>query len=149
MHVCPLLPGGGQKRWNLRASIRYIRVIGGPPGEEVLLVGLRNGEALYIYVHQELPLRIMQHPVGIICLDVSAERGKLAIVDEEKHLCVYDLATKRSVYSQQGCTSVAWNLSTEDLLAITGRNSLTVKAGKAYALSWQDRRREKVSQISA
>ena len=106
-----------------------MRVVGGAPGAEVLLAGLRNGEAVYVYVHQELPLPLLQHPVGIICVDVSAERGKLAIIDETKELCVYDLASKRRMYSHQGCTSAAWNLSADDLLAVSGRNALTIRAG--------------------
>ncbi|KAL8449041.1 hypothetical protein Emed_003393 [Eimeria media] len=108
--------GGAHKAWTFRASIRYIRVIGGPPGEEVLLVGLRNGEALYVYVHQELPVPLLQHS--------AAKRDKLVVVDETKELCVYDLDTKTTLYSQQGCTSAAWNVYADDLLAISGGNEM-------------------------
>ncbi|KAL8435801.1 hypothetical protein ACSSS7_002178 [Eimeria intestinalis] len=79
--------GSVQKGWTLRASIRYIRVVGGPPGEEVLLMGLRSGEALYLYVHQELPVPLLQHSAGLICVDISAKRDKLVVVDEAKELC--------------------------------------------------------------
>ncbi|KAL8275962.1 hypothetical protein Esti_000078 [Eimeria stiedai] len=127
--------GAAQKTWTLRASIRYIRVVGGPPGEEVLLVGLRSGEALYVYVHQELPVPLLQHSAGLICVDISAKRDRLVVVDEAKDLCVYDLKTKCKLYSQQGCTSAAWNLFADDLLAISGRNALTLKAGKPPLLS--------------
>ncbi|KAL8448241.1 hypothetical protein Emag_004009 [Eimeria magna] len=96
---------GAHKAWTLRASIRYIRVIGGPPGEEALLVGLRSGEALYVYVHQELPVPLLQHSAGLICVDISAKRDKLVVVDEAKDLCVYCLDTKTTLYSQQGCTA--------------------------------------------
>lgn len=105
-------------------------MLGGPPGAETLLVGLKNGEALYVFAHQGLPLPLLQHRVGIVCMDVSAERNRLAIVDEEKELYIYDLRSKKSVYSQQDCTSVAYHLSVDDLLAFTGRKTLFIKAGK-------------------
>lgn len=126
-----LIPSGkAQRQWTLRASVRYIRVLGGPPGAEALLVGLRNGEALYVYVHQELPVPLLQHRIGIVCMDVSAERNSLAIIDEEKELNIYNLPSKCRSYSQQECTSVAWHASMDDLLAVTGTRTLFIKAGK-------------------
>ncbi|KAL8427605.1 hypothetical protein Efla_005780 [Eimeria flavescens] len=122
--------GPGQRKWTLKASVRYVRVVGGPAGAEVLLVGLRTGEALYVNVHQDLPLPLVKHSAGIVCVDVSAKRDKLVIVDEAKDLYIYDLATNRSVYFQKGCTSAAWNLFADDVLAISGTQALTIKAGK-------------------
>ncbi|CDJ30789.1 WD-repeat protein, putative [Eimeria mitis] len=123
------IEGSVKRQWTLRASVRYIRVLGGPPGAETLLVGLKNGEALYVYVHQELPLPLLHHRVGIVCMDVSAERNRLAIIDEEKELCIYDMPSKNRSYSQKDCTSVAWHESMDDLLSFTGSRSLFIKAG--------------------
>lgn len=73
---------------------------------------------------------LLHHRVGIVCMDVSAERNKLAIIDEEKELCIYDLPSKTRSYSQQDCTSVAWHASVDDLLAVTSSRTLFIKAGK-------------------
>ncbi|XP_026194212.1 intraflagellar transport protein 122 homolog [Cyclospora cayetanensis] len=95
------LEGKAQRQWNLKAAVRYVRVLGGPPGAEALLVGLRNGEVLYVYVHQELPLPLLHHHTGIVCVDVSAERSRLAIIDENKELHIFELQNKRSLLPYQ------------------------------------------------
>jgi intraflagellar transport protein 122 len=52
--------GSREREWVLDAPIKYIKVVGGPPGCEGLLVGLKNGQVLR-YLHH-LPPRSAMRP---------------------------------------------------------------------------------------
>ncbi len=64
----------------LDSVIRYIKVIGGPPRREGLLVGLKNGQVLKIYVDNLFPIPVVTHERAIRCLDLSASRQRLVLV---------------------------------------------------------------------
>lgn len=40
------------------------------------------------------PIPLIQHTCSVRCLDMSASRNKLALVDETSSVVVYDLTTK-------------------------------------------------------
>ena len=56
--------------------------MGGPPEREGLLLGLKNGQILKIFIDNPFPVNIFQISSAIRCLDLSANRTKLAVVDE-------------------------------------------------------------------
>ncbi len=76
------------------------QVVGGPPRREGLLVGLKSGAILKIFVDNPFPIPLIKHTSSVRCLDLSASRNKLAVVDENAKVLVYNLITKvRGVYS--------------------------------------------------
>lgn len=62
-----------------------------------LLVGLKSGNILKIFVDNPFPIPLIKHTSSVRCLDLSASRTKLAVVDENANVLVYNLITKVSV----------------------------------------------------
>ncbi|KAG4084721.1 WD40-repeat-containing domain protein [Neocallimastix lanati (nom. inval.)] len=119
--------GEKEKEWNLESLIRYIKVIGGPKKQECLLVGLKNGQILKIFLNNAFPIEIMKLDSAIHCLDLSLSRNKLAVIDEQYVCSVYDLRTNTLLYQEPNASSVAWNMENEDMLCYSGNGSLYVK----------------------
>ncbi|KAI9343877.1 WD40-repeat-containing domain protein [Zopfochytrium polystomum] len=121
--------GEKEREWNLEALIRYIKVAGGPRGREGLLVGLKNGHILQIFLDNPFPIPLIKLPSAVRCLDLSLSRTKLAVVDEHNVCFVYSLTTKEVIFQEPNANSVAWNSEMEDLLCFSGNGILTIKAG--------------------
>ncbi|CEM25386.1 unnamed protein product [Vitrella brassicaformis CCMP3155] len=118
-----------EREWNLESLIRYIKVVGGPQKREGLLVGLKNGHILKIFVDNPFPVTLIKQATTVRCLDLSVSRKKLAVVDETANMLVYDLDSKQLIYQEPNANSVAWNTEMEDMLAYSGNNTLCIKTG--------------------
>lgn len=121
--------GETEREWTMDSFIRYIKIIGGPRGHEGLVVGLKNGQVYKIFITNSFPVLLIQQDTPIRCLDLSATKKQLAVVDENSNLFVYDLATQEKIFEDTGATSVAWNYEMEDMLAYSGNNTLSIKTG--------------------
>jgi intraflagellar transport protein 122 len=117
------------REWTLEAVIRYIKVIGGPPGREGLLVGLKNGQVLKIFVDNRFPVLLIRHRAAIRCLDLSASKRRMAVVDENSKVFIYDLLTKEITFEESNATSVAWNSELEEMFCFSGNGQLSIKTG--------------------
>ncbi|XP_063677481.1 intraflagellar transport protein 122 homolog isoform X2 [Bolinopsis microptera] len=120
--------GAKEREWVLEANIRYIKVIGGPPGKEGLLVGLRSGQVLKIFVDNPFPMLIIKQPQCIRCIDISMGRDKLAIIDETQTCSVYDIKTKKLLFQEPNATSLAWNTHNGDMMCFSSNGYLNIKA---------------------
>ncbi|KAJ3276500.1 hypothetical protein HK104_003648, partial [Borealophlyctis nickersoniae] len=121
--------GEKEREWGLEALIRYIKVIGGPAGREGLLVGLKNGQILEIFIDNPFPIPLIKQQTSVRCLDLSLTRTKLAVVDEHNTCLVYLLKTKELLFQEPNANSVAWNSEQEDMLCYSGNGMLNIKAG--------------------
>ncbi|TNM86917.1 hypothetical protein fugu_007147 [Takifugu bimaculatus] len=126
---CLSFTGVKEKEWVMESLIRYIKVIGGPPAREGLLVGLKNGAILKIFVDNQFPITLLKLSSSVRCLDMSASNNKLAVVNEHNTLLVYDLNSKELLFQEPNANSVAWNTQCEDMLCFSGNGYLNIKAG--------------------
>ncbi|KAK1161520.1 hypothetical protein AOXY_G19089 [Acipenser oxyrinchus oxyrinchus] len=117
-----------EKEWLMESLIRYIKVIGGSPGREGLLVGLKNGAILKIFVDNPFAITLLKQATSVRCLDMSSSRSKLAVVDEHNTCLVYDIHTKELLFQEPNANSVAWNTQCEDMLCFSGNGYLNIKA---------------------
>nr|XP_042129827.1 intraflagellar transport protein 122 homolog [Peromyscus maniculatus bairdii] len=95
---CLSFSGVKEREWQMESLIRYIKVIGGPAGREGLLVGLKNGQILKIFVDNLFAIVLLKQATAVRCLDMSASRNKLAVVDENDTCLVYDIHTKELLF---------------------------------------------------
>ena len=127
--TCLNFMGQKEREWMMESLIRYIKVVGGPPEREGLLLGLKNGQILKIFIDNAFPVVLLTISSAIRCLDLSSSRARLAVVDEHSTLQVYDLASKKLEFQEPNANSVAWNAECEDMLCYSGNNTLSIKAG--------------------
>uniref|UniRef100_UPI00358E285F intraflagellar transport protein 122 homolog isoform X2 n=1 Tax=Myxine glutinosa TaxID=7769 RepID=UPI00358E285F len=125
---CLSLSGAKEREWHMEALIRYIKVIGGPMGREGLLIGLKHGQILKIFVDNSFPIVLLKQSTSVRCLDMSMSRSKIAVVDENNTCLVYDLHTKELLFQEPNASSVAWNTQSEDMLCFSGGGFLHIKA---------------------
>ena len=118
-----------EREWVLESLIRYIKVLGGPAKKESLLVGLKNGNVMKIFIDNSFPIVLIKQNVPIRCVDISLGKTKLAVVDDNSNLSVYDLVTKDLIFTEMNVTSVAWNTDLDDILAYSGNGMLFIKTG--------------------
>lgn len=121
--------GEKEHEWSFDAPIRYIKVIGGPKGKESLLVALKDGQILKIFVNNAFPITLLQHKFPIMCVDINMTRSKLAVVDDQNTCSVYDIAKKELLFQEPDANSVAWNSEVEDQICFSGNGMLNVKVG--------------------
>nr|CAD7429322.1 unnamed protein product [Timema monikensis] len=126
---CLTFNGIKEREWVMESAIRYIKVVGGPPGHEGLLLGLKNGQVWKIYLDNVFPVNLLKVDAAIRCLDLSPSSNKLAVVDENNHCLVYDIHNKKLLFQESNANSVAWNSHCEDMLCFSGNNILSIKAG--------------------
>jgi intraflagellar transport protein 122 len=83
-------------------------------------VGCQDGSVLKIFVDNGFPIPLIKQTTPILLVDISADRQKLAVIDDFKSLYVYDVKTQELLSQERNITSIAWNLEVDDMLAYTG-----------------------------
>ncbi|KAI1724928.1 intraflagellar transport protein like protein [Ditylenchus destructor] len=126
--TCYDLKGIKQREWIMESMIRYIKVVGGPPGRETILVGMRYGVVSKIFVDNPFPVEVVRLKSMIRCVDISLSKRKLATVDEEGICVIYDTETKEILNQEPNMSSVAFNCENDDLVCYSGFGTLNIKS---------------------
>ncbi|GAA30881.2 intraflagellar transport protein 122 homolog [Clonorchis sinensis] len=119
-----------EREWVLDGAVRYIRIVGGPPTRETLLVGLKNGQAMKVILDNTFPVQLVKLLGGIRCADISRNRDKLGVIDDNNTLSVFCLRTKEMLFQEPNVVSLAWNMTNNELLSFSGTDSISIKAGQ-------------------
>ncbi|PAA93686.1 hypothetical protein BOX15_Mlig006330g1 [Macrostomum lignano] len=125
---CYNFRGIKEREWMLDSPIRYTKVLGGSPNKEGLLIGMKNGQIVSIFLDNPFPVQLLKQASSVRCLDINCTRDRLAVIDEHQTLLVYDLKTKDLLYQEPNATSVAWNSINSDMLCFSGNGTLNIKA---------------------
>ncbi|XP_037078773.1 LOW QUALITY PROTEIN: intraflagellar transport protein 122 homolog [Pollicipes pollicipes] len=125
---CLNLSGEREREWVMDSMIRYIKVIGGPPDRECLLIGLKNGHVYKIFIDNAFPVSLLKVPSAIRCLDLSAYKEKLAVVDDNGTVLVYSVESKELMFQEPNASSLSFNTMCEDMLCYSGNGVLFIKA---------------------
>lgn len=125
-HKQNYLKGEKIREWIMEYPVRYIKVIGGPKNKEGILVGLKSGHVLQIFVDSSFPVQLIKQSNSIRYVDISMHRQKIAIIDDNSTLFVYELKSGSLVFQEPNANSVAWNTCFEDMLAFSGSGNVSI-----------------------
>ncbi|RHW68819.1 intraflagellar transport protein 122 [Trypanosoma brucei equiperdum] len=123
--------GNMRQEWTVESSVCCIKVIGGVEGRECLLLGLKNGLTLRMFVDNPFPTTLAKVNNSVKALDLSCDKTKLAVVDDNGLLQAFDLRNKNEVlFMANGVQAVAWNSEYDDMICYTTAvNTLNIKTG--------------------
>jgi len=116
-----------EREWSFDSDIKYLRVIGGASGREALITGLKNGEIYMIYIDNQFPIILYHHDIPIRSLDVSCNRKKLAIVDENFDILIVEISTKNAIWKNEKAKSVSFNSDIEDMISYWNEGNVYIK----------------------
>jgi intraflagellar transport protein 122 len=63
-----------EREWVLDSNIRYVKTVSGPPKREGMLVGLKNGSVLKLFIDNAFPIPLVKQTTPIKVVDISSDR---------------------------------------------------------------------------
>ncbi|KAL0234360.1 hypothetical protein PCE1_001396 [Barthelona sp. PCE] len=118
------------KKWEFPAAIRYAKVFTSIAGNEVLLIGLKNGDIYRMYLGADFYTHLLTVNGSVRCIDFNANRTKIACVDGLSTLTIYNLKTKTVEYTHKGITTCSFNRYHDDLISFAGQKTMFLKCDK-------------------
>ncbi|KAF5296550.1 hypothetical protein FQA39_LY12468 [Lamprigera yunnana] len=119
--------GEKEREWTFESPIKYIKVIGGLPLKEAIILGLKNGQVWQIDIDSSFPILKITVNAAVRCIDYNSTKEKLAIVDESYVLQVFNMNTNELCFQEPNTHCCVWNTCHADLIAFSGNNTLSIK----------------------
>ena len=98
------------------------------PEMEAIIIGLEDGQVFQIFLHLRFSNLLFKHDNPIKSLSISQMKTKIAIVDDKRKCCVYEVFTGKLLFIEEGIDLAVWNELSDDLIAMSDGNNLFVKA---------------------
>eukprot|EP00937_MAST-01D_sp_MAST-1D-sp2_P001092 g1092.t1 len=113
--------GAVEREWQLESEVRAALMLGGLPGAEAAVLGLANGEVVMVFADSAFPVTLLRSSgadgaAAVALLSMSCDRRRIAVVDTEARMQVFELATQELLFTEQDVGSVAWNACIADSL---------------------------------
>jgi intraflagellar transport protein 122 len=116
------------REWIFDSHVTYLKRLGGPPKEECLVVGLKNGNCYKIFISNPFPILLIEHGVEIRSLDLNLSRKYLGLVDIKDNFYLYDIVRKESIGSELKIYQCIFSQDFEGIYAVIGESMLYVKS---------------------
>ncbi len=81
-----------------------MKVIGGSPGREGIILSLNSGSIMKVFVDNAFPVQIVKQTTPVVQVDMSSDREKLAVIDQYNNLFVFNVATSQLLYQESNVT---------------------------------------------
>jgi len=126
--------GQRERIWRLDNNITYSKVVGGPIGKEIILLGLDDGSLIKIHLHNPFPIILYKGSLGsklsIKSADYSLDKSIIAIVFNTACLNVINIKSQEIIYTiKDGINSVCFNTEINDMLCYCNDKNMFVISG--------------------
>lgn len=112
--------GNKLREWSMDGVVTYISVDGGADEREVVLVGLQSGQCLKLFVDNPFPVLILKANAPILSVKLNCTRTKMAVVDQNNLLTVYNLRNKNAVeFTEPNVNAALFESNNADIIAFT------------------------------
>lgn len=85
-------------KWEFRRTfITFVKLFGGPPKQEGIVVGCADGKVLLLKLGNRFPIEAISHESAISSVDISGDRRFISVIDSRNYLSIYSYFNDDSI----------------------------------------------------
>lgn len=124
-------------KWHFNEPVTHLKVHGGRIRREAVLVALKDGSLIQIFVSDLFQIPLLKHDLGIKSLQLSYGTHKIGLIDDQRSLACYDFKSKKKISTELNVRSFAWNSLISNLICFSDGIIIYVKIGEAIIATRQ------------